>query len=77
MSQSEEATNLARMFGAKNDDDTQNDDDGPSEDDVKRAKSDAFDSFWDAMHSKDKEGARKAWNAMHGDDEDEEAEAEM
>jgi hypothetical protein len=72
MAQGDDTTNLARMFGAKNDQDTQDDDDGPSEDDVKKAKSDAFDVFWDAMHAKDKDKARKAWDAMHGNDEEDE-----
>ena len=60
------------MMGGMGDDD----EDGPSDDDVKKAKSDAFDSFFDAMHAKDKEGARKAWETMHGTGDDEEPEGD-
>lgn len=66
MSEDDKSMSLAKMFGGKP---GMGDDDEPSDDDVKKAKSDAFDSFWDALHSKDKEGARKAWDAMHGEDE--------
>ena len=64
--------NLARMFGAKGGGDDAKDDDEPSDDDVKKAKSDAFDAFFDAVHSKDREGARRAWEAMHDEDDEEE-----
>jgi hypothetical protein len=69
---------LAKMFGSKSSaDDGAEGDEGPSDDDVKKAKSDAFDVFFDAMHAKDKEGARKAWKTLHGDESDEdEAEAD-
>jgi hypothetical protein len=72
MGEGKDTSSLARMFGSANDKDTKDDDDGPSTDDVRKAKSDAFDSFWDALHGKDKEGARRAWQAMHGGDDDEE-----
>ncbi len=62
---------LDAIFGKKKLPGMDEGDDGPSDDEVTKAKSDAFDSFWDAMHSKDKEKARKAWATMHGDDDDE------
>ena len=70
---------LAKMFGSKSapGEGGDDDDDGPSDDDVKKAKSDAFDVFFDAMHAKDKEGARKAWKTLQGDEsDDDEAEAD-
>jgi hypothetical protein len=73
-------TNLEAIFGKKRSPDMggmgDEDEDGPSDDDVKKAKSDAFDAFFDAMHSKDKEGARKAWETMHGTGDDEEPEGD-
>lgn len=72
MSADDKSMNLARMFGAKP---GETDDDEPGDDDVKKAKSDAFDAFFDAMHGKDREGARKAWDAMHGDDNEGEEDA--
>ena len=61
---------LAILFGKKGGHEER--DDGPSDEDVKGAKSDAFNAFFDAIHSKDREGAHRAWKAMQGEDEEEE-----
>lgn len=57
-------SNLEKLFGKKGEEE----DDAPSDEDVASAKSTAFDVFFDAMHSKDREKARAAWDTLQGDD---------
>ena len=65
---SAEPSALSTLFGSTK---GMEDDDAPSDDDVKGAKSDAFNAFFDSIHSKDREGARKAVSTLMGDDEEE------
>jgi hypothetical protein len=63
---------LAILFGKKPSADEH--DDGPDDGELKSAKDDAFGAFYDAIHAKNKEGARRAWNALHGEEDADEDE---